>query len=375
MKNFDFPADHKPYIDKYFLRAKEILVKDELNPIVKAQVFIRKGNCKLYGIDEAVACIYKYNPEPTNMVIYALQEGSEFKNGECLMTIEAPIQNIIDLETMYLGILSAETSEQNHDGLFSLECIEENMEIIVDLVKPRPVSYFGARHWRYNMDRMIAGACMLGGAKNCSTDAGAKAWGKDCEGIGTIPHALECIYHWKYGLKFAVYMSTSGFNEYMDKSIPRIALVDYANREIQDSLKVAPLVNGIRIDTCGENYMQGVNPLEYDKVWDKLTKNSARYLQGKGVSINGVYAVRKVLNDNGFEKVKIILSSGFGNPAKVQEFLDAEQLMDIKLFDSLGVGGVYESRMATMDIIEVDGKEIHKVGRLPKPTDRLRRVI
>ena len=358
---FNLPKDHRPYIDKYFLRAKEILQKDGLNPVVKAQVFIRKGDCKVYGINEAVAIIKKYS-NSKNLKISALAEGDEFKSGECLMTIEAPIQDIIDLETMYLGVISSETSV-NTGLAINLFDIKDNTKKIVDLVAPRPVSYFGARHWHYKWDSAISKACMEAGAANCSTDKGAKHWGEDCKGMGTIPHALEAIYHWKYGIEKAVSEATWKFNWYMDKDIPRIALVDYANREILDSLEVAPFVDGIRIDTCGENYMQGVIPM-----------NDIEYCD-TGVSISGVYLVRKLLNDSGYEKVKIILSSGFGNPQKVQSFLDAEEMLEIKLFDSLGVGGVFESRMATMDIIKVEDKKIHKVGRMPKDDSKLRRVL
>jgi len=372
MKEFNLPKSHKQYIDKYFLRAKEILVKENLNPFVKAQVFIRKGECSVYGLDEAIAILKKYNPNPQNMKIFALQEGDYFKGGECLMTIEAPIQDIIDLETMYLGVLSSETSVDNELAI-NLADVEDNMRKIVDLVKPRPVSYFGARHWHYKWDNSIARACKRAGATNCSTDAGAKAWGRDSKGIGTIPHALEAIYHWDSCEKLGgVFEATVAFHTHIDKTVPRIALVDYANQEITDSLAIARELGkdlyGIRIDTCGENYMQGIipsNQLGYHK----------KYWNDKGVSIYGVYLVRKLLNDSGFGKVKVILSSGFGNPEKVKAFLDAEKILNMKLFDSLGVGGVFESRMATMDIIKVEDKEIHKVGRLPKDTSRLKRVV
>ena len=366
MDKFNLPDNYRPYIDKYFLRAKTILEKENLNPVVKAQVFIRKGNCKVYGMNEAIAIIKKY----TNwdlVSINALPEGSYFENGECLMTIKAPIQEIIDLETMYLGVLSAETTMENGGKCIDLPQIRKNMKKIVDLVKPRPVSYFGARHWRYDMDSTISRACKIAGATNCSTDAGAKTWGKSCEGIGTIPHALEAIYHWQVGIENAVLYSMEAFYENIYEKVPRVALVDYANREIIDSLKVAKLHNlyGIRIDTCGENYMQGVIPSQYD----------AKYWFDKGVSIYGVYLVRKLLNDSGYKDVKIILSSGFGNPEKVKAFLEAEKILGMKLFDSLGVGGVFESRMATMDIIQVEGEEIHKVGRLPKDGSRLVKVM
>ena len=350
------PKDHRPYIDKYFLRAKEILQKDGLNPPVVYQVFIRRGECKVYGLNEAANLIKTYAP---NVSIYSMKDGDYINNNQVVMTLQGPVQDLIDLETMYLGIISAETTIKN-DTDINLKTIKHNMEQVVEAAAGRPVMYFGARHWHYNRDAEISKACFKAGATDCSTDIGAKTAGK--KGVGTIPHALEAIYHWRYGLNRAVMCSITAFDKYMDSSIPRIALVDYANREILDSLSVAKFFLSIdqevaiRIDTCGENVMQGIIPNET-----------------KGVSVPGVYAVRKILNDEGCHKVKIVLSSGFANPMKIKKFLFWEPLLKTKLFDSLGVGQVYESRCATSDIIVVDGVQTHKVGRGPKPV--LRRVL
>ena len=349
MSKFNLPKDYKPYIDKYFLRAKEILIQDYLNPVVKYQVFIRKGNCKVYGINEAIAILTKYSKKINK--IYALKEGSHFDPCETLMTIEAPVQELIDLETMYLGVLSAETTLGNGKDI-NLGDIYEKMWQIVELIRPRTVAYFGARHWRYDRDYEISKECFNAGANNCSTDIGASSVGQ--KGIGTIPHALQAIYHWKYGIENAVTESTISFDTYMPKDIPRIALVDYGNREVTDSImtnyKVKNLY-GIRIDTCGENYIQGT-------------------VKEKGVSVSGIIVLRRVL-----PRIKIMLSSGFGNLQKVKDFLNAEKIYKITLFNGLGVGGVFESRMATSDIIEVDGQSIHKVGRPYRPNERLERVI
>lgn len=375
MKTFNLPKDHRPYIDKYFLRAKEILKKDNLDPMVRVQVFIRKGDCKVYGINEAIAILTKYG---RYIKVWALKEGDHFAPSETLMIIEAPIQGIIDLETMYLGVLSAETTLKNGDkNIWTHNSIVNNMRKIVDLVKPRPVSYFGARHWRYDMDSTISRACKIGGAKNCSTDAGAKQWGEKKEGIGTIPHSLETIYHWKDGLYYAVHHTVSAFDEHMDPKIPRIALIDYANKEIEDTIRTSSLLcdnlTGIRVDTCGENIMEGGIPWHRDQY-------PYKYWFGNGVTATGVlklvYALRQQIKDHPHvtKMPKITLSSGFGNPEKVKAFLDFEKEYKVKLFDSLGVGGVYESRMATADIISVAGKEIHKVGRVPRPNERLKRV-
>jgi len=361
--------DHKLYADKYFLRSKEILQKHNLNPKVKLQVFIRKGDCKVYGISEAVDLINTYAPSAK---IWALSDGDQIDPCETVMVIEAPVQDIIDLETMYLGVISSATTIMNDKRDIDLGEIKLNMEAVTKLANPRPVMYMGARHWHYLRDAEISKACFDGGASACSTDIGAGTVGKF--GAGTIPHALEAIFHWrsidignKYNLKDnaisdAVFNATAAFDKYIDPSVPRIALIDYSNREILDSLKCAIGLEslwGVRVDTCGENFMQGVMP---------TTSNS------KGVSIKGVYLLRKILNDAGFEHIKIVLSSGFANPDKVRNFIEAEKECGLQLFDMLGVGQVFYSRVSTGDIIEVEGIPIHKVGRPFKNNSKLREV-
>ncbi len=366
---FAFPNNYKPFIDKYFLRAKEVLEKETLNPRVLAQVFIRKGNCKVYGLEEAIACICNYSDIQKKGHIYSLKDGDYFDSCETLMLIEAPIQTIIDLETMYLGIISAETSIGNGVNPPHYISIKENIKKIENLINPRTISYFGARHWRYDKDYDIAFACRDGGAINCSTDEGGNAWGS--EGVGTIPHALQTIYHWKYGLQRAVVESTKAFNRHMPKEIPRVALIDYANRELSDTMssikELKKDLYGIRIDTCGENYMAGLPKYNYE-----IYKGKEKYWFGRGVSILGVY---KVVSHLGPE-VKVVLSSGFGDINKVIAFLEAEETLGIKLFDSLGIGGVYESKMATMDIVAVNGDyTIHKVGRKYNKNPRLNKIF
>ena len=362
--------NYQKYVDKYFLRSKEILQKDNLNPIVKLQVFIRKGNVKVYGLKEAIDFILKHAPSAK---ILSLKDGDFILPHETVMVIEAPIQDIIDLETIYLGIISSETTRIGEGEDINLEQIKLNMQAVTNLAGSRPVMYMGARHWHYLRDAEISKACFDGGAVNCSTDEGAATVGK--VGVGTIPHALEAIYHWYYNKynkqynipslnpsSFAVSTATLAFDRYIDKDVPRIALIDYANREVLDSIQCCKMVKslwGVRVDTCGENYMQGVMP---------STSNS------KGVSIKGVYALRKMLDDAGYQDKKIVLSSGFANPDKVRNFIEAEKELGIKLFDMLGVGQVFYSIVSTGDIVEVEGMEIHKVGRPYRPNERLKKI-
>lgn len=364
------PVKHEPYIDKYFLRSKEILRKEGINPVITAQVFIRKGDVKVYGIREALDILERYGHHG-NLSVHALPEGEHFDSCEPLMIIKGNVQEIIDLETMYLGVISAETTLRNDNKDIDLRQIRENMSKVVEIAGDRPVSYFGARHWRYDRDGDIAEACYNGGAVNCSTDEGGMRMGGQ-QGIGTIPHALEAIYHDRYGIHNAVTEATISFDAHMDDDIPRVALIDYANREIQDTIKTASVLedlgnkklDAIRIDTCGENVIQSAMHIHDKSYWF-----------GKGVSISGVHNIRKALDYEGFDYVKIMLSSGFGNPEKVKEFVDAEKILKTRLFDGLGVGGVFYSRMATMDIVAVGSKPISKVGRSHNKSKRLKRFI
>lgn len=389
------PERFEPYSDKYFLRTHEILEREGLNPWVRAQVFVRKGPGEIRGIDEAIAMIDKYTSLRANGgKIYTLPEGSQYGPRETMMVIEGPIQDIIALETLYLGAISAETTKRN-EGISTVdtEAAQENMRRVVELAGDRPVIYMGARHWSYRDDAALAAAAFAGGASSCSTDAGALQVGQT--GVGTIPHALENIYAWRSGKNNAVVEATLAFDRVIDPSVPRVALIDYNNRELDDSVAVAEALNGrlsaVRVDTCGENIAQGAlispNSLEAE-AWrhsgitlPDVDAPGAKFWYGTGVTVTGVYALRKALDQHGFKDVKIILSSGFGDPEKVKAFVEAEKVLGVKLFDGLGVGGIMKPcRMATMDIVAVgDAPEsmtsISKVGRPYNPNPRLELAV
>lgn len=386
------PEDHAPYTDKYFLRTKDILAAEGLNPHVRAQVFIRKGPGEVYGIDEALAAIDKYSPLTKNGgVVYAKEEGEAYRSSESILFIDAPIQDIVELETFYLGVISAATTRFN-DGIQKVdtEAARDTMRQIVAAAGGRPVSYFGARHWDFREDAAIAHAAFEGGATSASTDIGAQTAG--LEGTGTIPHALENIIALYHGKDRAVVESTLAFDRHIDPSVPRIALIDYNNREIDDSITTANALNGrlyaVRVDTCGENVAQGAVPAlssqEADTWRDaglplpSATDPDAKFWVGTGVTITGVYALRKALDAADHSSVKIFLTSGFGDINKVNAFVQAEKLLDTKLFDALGVGGIYKPcRASTMDIVMAGENEqsmipVSKVGRSYKPNPALK---
>ena len=392
--------DFEKYTDKYFLRAYDILQKENLNPFVRAQIFVRKGPGVISGMLEAIDFILNQSGlEKNGGRIYSLSDGDTYQPLETILLIEAPVLDIIRLETIYLGIISSALAVHNDGQKLNLESVQSRMQEIVNAAENRPVTYFGARHWHYKDDAAITAAAVRGGAVGAATDAGAACIGK--EGSGTIPHALENIFARIDGAENAVKNATLAFDKHMPENVVRVALIDYNNKEIEDTLetvKAVPALSAVRIDTCGENIGQGA--LSFSDFDGKTPAEKAIFLQsffkadtpllipkadekywfGTGVSVSGVYAVRKALNDNDYGHIQIMLSSGFGDAAKVKAFTTAEKLLGIKLFDSLGVGGVYDSRDSTMDIVAVGETidtmiPVSKVGRKYRPNPRLKRII
>ena len=398
--------DHKPYTDKYFLRTNQILKAKGWDPWVRAQVFIRRGPGEVAGLAEAIDFI-RYAGFTGR--IFAIEDGETYCSAETLMLLEGRLQELVELETVYLGIISARTTVYNLNkrraltqdlDSYSAGIIESAREIFDKLTSlcHRPVYYGGARHWHWSKDRKIAQAAFAGGANDCSTDIGGSTVNK--EGIGTIPHVLETVTEWLYDKDRAVVEATKAFDEVIDLKVPRIALVDYANHELTDTLTVAkeiPSLSAVRVDTCGENVMQGglsafagyyVNDTTHNSVLRlilddtliNIPSEDLKYWFGNGVTVKGVWELNESLRKNGQERVKVILSSGFGSPKKMAAFIRAEDMLQTKLFDSVLVGDVFgedlDLRFATMDVVAVgrdsDGMRlISKTGRPYRPNIRL----
>lgn len=391
---YNFPPSHKPYTDKYFLRTNEILKADNLNPIVLMQIFIRKGEVPVYGIDEAIESIKKY-AESSNLKIWAVKEGSYIENCETIMLIEGHIQDFVELETFYLGVISRQTTLRNSEikDVTETKILKNAYEIMSQIVETvqRPVIYMGARHWGWELDYDLSNMALKAGATSCSTDNGALS--HDQLGVGTTPHVLENIYAWKYGKENAVVESIKAFDKHIDQSVPRIALIDYFNQEAIDMYNSAKVValEGVRVDTSGSNTINlhiASNNLEkhlmelFEKYLPQWKNNP--YIVGQGVSGFGVLGLKTISMMQELN-LKFVLSSGFGKIEKVKTFVDFEKdliecgfLEDTKLFDSLGVGeifGIPNTRFATADVVKIEGQNISKIGRGYNPNITLEQVV
>jgi len=363
----NLPQHHQPYTDKYFLRSRHILEREGLNPNVTIQVFFREGPGVFSGIDEVAAIFQAYSSLAAHGgSLYALPEGAAFSPLEPVMHITGPIQDFIELETLYLGVISARTSMANGLPEPTPESVRDKARAIRTLLPDKHLMYFGARHWHWSTEEAFCQAAIAGGFDSCATDAGAKAAGLPA-GVGTIPHALVLLFASKVGRQHATREAAIAFDRYTEPACPRIILVDTFNQEIHDALDAAkalgPHMAAVRLDTAGEVLAEGGLPFDGRPYWT-----------GQGVTIAGTVAMRQALDAAGFGQVEIVLSSGFGNLEKIRAFTEAEECYG-RLFTSLGIGGLFQSWCATADIVRVADCDLAKTGRAYRPNPRLVRVF
>lgn len=361
------PESHLPYTDKYFIRSRQILEREGLDPRVTVQVFFRHGPGVIRGVAEATEVFRAYSPLAAHGGrVLALPEGGVFQPLEPVMHIEGPIQDVIELETMYLGILTARVSQANGLAPPDPAAVAAKAGAIRRMLPTKHLMYFGARHWSWSMDAAICQAAIQAGFDSCATDIGARSAGL-AAGVGTIPHALILVFAHHLGPDKATREATLAFHRHIEAGCPRIALVDTFNREIDDSLDTARALGdglwGVRLDTAGELIGQGGTAFD-----------GRNFVTGRGVTVAGTAAARKALDEAGFGHVNIVLSSGFGNLDKVAAFAEADRRHG-RLFEALGIGGLFESWSATADIVRVEGRPLAKSGRAYRENPRLIQVI
>lgn len=343
VESFGFPVDKIKagyYTDAYFLRSEEILNGDNHHPRVLMQIFPR-ANVVLCGIDETIALLKKCSFNPENLIIHALHDGDEVEEWETVMTIEGDYADFAHLETLYLGALARQSR------------IATNVRKVFKAANGKPVLFFPARYDIYQTQESDGYAAKIGGLSGFSTDANAKACGG--KGLGTIPHALIAAYN---GDTVA---ATAAFDKYVDPSIARIALVDFDNDCVNTSLAVARKLGkklvGVRLDTSGS-------------MVDKSLWTQIGTFKPTGVCKELVCNVRKALDAEGFNHVKIIVSGGF-DAARVAAFEEMGVPVDTYAVGSSFFDGNINF---TADIVKVDGKDCAKAGRRYNPNPRLELV-
>jgi nicotinate phosphoribosyltransferase len=328
------------YSDKYFVRAREILLADQYRPRVTMQVF-GKTHAFLGGVDEAIAILKLCSIEWPELEVHALYDGDEVEPWETVMLIEGPYDAFAHLETLYLGVLARRTR------------VATNTRHVVEAAAPKEVLFFPARHDHWLVQTGDGYAAHVAGAIGVSTDAQASWWGS--EGVGTVPHALIAAYGGD------TVRATRKFAEHIGPGVKLISLVDFENDCARTSLEVARELGdrlyGVRLDTS--------ETLVDRSLWAKMG-----YFKPSGVNPELVWNVRRALDAEGFRGVRIVVSGGF-SVEKIREF--EQQKVPV---DGYGVGSsLFQGRFDfTADVVLKDGKPCAKVGRHYRPNPRLEKV-
>ncbi|HXP95623.1 MAG TPA: nicotinate phosphoribosyltransferase [Telmatospirillum sp.] len=354
--------------DHYFLRTKQIVGRYGDCQVTYA-VFMRRP--VLFTPRLAVDWLERVARERETRFQIELnyREGDWVGSGEPLMFITGSFFHLVDLETLYLQKLGA-------------ACVAayNAYTMCVDLPEVAFLA-MDARHCAgEEMAELMAYAASVGSeaakrANNAkgfvgnATGATAHYFGQS-DGRGTMPHAL-------IGYAGSTVRAAEMFHETFPED-DVVVLVDYFGQEVTDSLAVCQRFPelakagrvGLRFDTHGGRFVEGLDPQNSYAVLERhapksirgfRTEAELRYLVGTGVSAAAMWHIREQLNLNGFDKVRIIASSGF-TPAKCKVMAFSHAPIDV-----IGTGSFlpdsWGETYATADIIAYDGMPKVKVGR------------
>jgi len=361
-------GDIARWTDRYFVRTKQTVARFGDKQVTYA-VFMRRPVIFtprlmvswLEGVAAARGTTFAIEPE--------FKEGDWVGAGEPLMYISGSLVHLVDLETLYLQKLGA-------------ACVAayNAYTMCVDLPEVAFLA-MDARHCAgTEMAEMMAYAASVGSAAakrehkakgfvGNATDATAHYFGRD-QGLGTMPHAL-------IGYAGSTVRAAEMFAETFPGQDLTV-LVDYFGHEVTDALAVCRRFPeraaegrlAVRLDTHGGRFVEGLDPGASYAVLDRnaplairryRSESELRILVGTGVSAAAIFHVREQLDAAGFNRVRIVASSGFG-VEKCRVMADVGAPIDV-----IGTGSYlpesWAETYATADIVAYDGVPRVKVGR------------
>ncbi len=353
------------WTDKYFTKSRNAVKSP---PIVTYGIFVRRPTLMATRLAtdwlKEVAQAQNFSIE----IKENFEEGEFVGAGDPMLYITGRMDHLIELETHLLQKIGANcvTAMNAHDMCLALPKVEF---LAMD-----------ARHCAgMEMANMMAYAASVGsqaaqaqgatGFIGNATDATAHFF-KNEQGLGTMPHAY--IGAFNSTLDAAI----SYHEQYPTESLT--FLVDYFGQEVQDSLMVCKHFDAlakqgnisIRLDTHGGRYIEKLDNQKSYHVLDRnapeafrgyRSEQDLKHLTGMGVSAAAIWHMRETLDQAGYDKVKIVASSGF-NIRKCDIMAKAKAPIDI-----VGTGSFlpdkWSETYATADIICYDGVFKVKSGR------------
>lgn len=353
--------------DSYFNRTRAI-VSHFGDCTVTYAVFIRRPVLAATAIVTAWLENVARERNCTIQVEVVHAEGDWVGAGEPLLYITGKFSELADLETLVLQKIGA-------------PCVAAHQayQMAISLPRARFLA-MEARHCAgYEMQELMAYAASVGsraaqkegalGFVGGANDATAAFFGQT-HGFGTMPHAL-------IGYAGSTVRAAEMFHEmYPDDDL--VVLVDYYGREVTDALAVCRRFPelaaagrvAVRLDTHGGRFLEGLDPQVSYSVVDRhapeairryRSESELRNLIGTGVSAAAIWHMRDSLDEAGFPKVRIVVSSGFG-VTKCACMADAAAPIDVVGTGSF-IPALWNETYATADIVTYNGVESVKVGR------------
>lgn len=300
--------------DVYFRRTLEVLEREGADPRVVVEV--RAASLPdgwpwavLAGVEEAVALFA--GREDARLA--GLPEGTLFRAGEPVLTVEGRYRAWAELETPLLGLVC----QASGIATAAARCRVAAGE--------RALLSFGARRMHPAITPMIERAAWIGGCDGVSALASAKLLG--IEPTGTMPHALVLI------LGDTV-RAARAFDEAFGDDVPTIVLIDTLRDEKFEALRVAEALGdrlaGVRFDTPGSR------------------RGNLRRLMEE---------TRWELDRRGYGGVRFYASGGI-DEAAIRELNP--------VCDGYGVGTRISAAPTvdfSLDIVEIDGEPMAKRGK------------
>lgn len=356
------------FSDKYFIKTRHIIERFGDCEVTYAVFMRRPVLCTPKLAVEFLESIARERGV-TFKIELLHEEGGWVGAGEPMLYITGSFQHLSDLETIFLQRLGP-------------PCVAafNAYTMCTDL----PYAGFLAMDARHcagaEMAAMMAYAASVGSARakrergakgfiGNANDSTAHYFGME-KGLGTMPHAL-------IGYAGSTLRAAEMFHEaYPDDQL--YVLVDYFGREVTDSLDVCrafPAIAaegrlGVRLDTHGGRFLEELDTAKSYAVLERDAPNAIRtyrtdeelrWLTGTGVTAAALFHLRRRLDEAGFNKVKIIASSGF-NPRKCKLMASVEAPVDV-----IGTGSylpeLWSETYATADVISYAGVPRVKIGR------------
>jgi len=328
------------YSAVYFIKTSRIVEKERANKIVTMQ-FFQRHNAVLCGIDESIALLHTFAKNPEKLRISALNDGDKIKPLEPVLKVIGHYEDFGFLEGLIDGILARRTS------------IATNVYNTTKDAKPAKIFFMGDRDDHYLNQQGDGYAAYYGGVAAQATHAMNEWWG--LAGTGTMPHSLIQIFNGDLVKACEAYIKTFP-NDRL------VALVDFNNDVVTDSLKVAEKFKkklyGVRVDT---------SIAIKDKYFNSFKEDLKEYY---GVNPTLIKALRSALDKHGFKYVKIIVSSGFDSN-KIKWFKANKAKVDLY---GIGTSFLKIDIGFTGDLVNLDGKPLAKVGRKEIASTRLKLV-